>query len=76
MPISGGKFGFKGKFNLDNGSVVVAHNVHGTIAGVFGANHTATGTMKFHWKFDSHAPNGFAGYKCTTGTVQFTAQHT
>jgi hypothetical protein len=75
MVIHGVKFSFKGKFNLDNGLVVVAHNVDGAIGGKFATSKNVTGTMKFDWTFDNNALRQFRGDRCTTGTAQFTANH-
>jgi hypothetical protein len=75
MVIHNKKFSFTGKFNINNGPVVIAHNVNGTIGGKFVSNKDVMGTMKFDWTFDNKAPQQFRGTQCTTGTVQFTANH-
>ena len=75
MAIHNQSFGFNGNFNIDNGRVVVAKHVDGTITGKFLAGKKATGTMKFTWTFDSNAPDSFRGQHCTTGTVNYTAKH-
>jgi hypothetical protein len=73
MKVKSHKFGFHGTFNIDNGTVVIAKKVDGKINGQFGHGGKVTGTMSFTWKFDSNAPQGFAGKHCTTGSVKFTA---
>lgn len=75
MAIHNKKFSFTGKFNINNGPVVIARNVDGTLGGKFVSNKNVTGTMTFDWTFDNKAPQQFRGYHCTTGTVQFTANH-
>ena len=75
MAIRAGRFGFKGIFNIDNGPVVIARHVNGSIAGKFTAPRQVTGTMNFKWTFDDgNAPAPFPGYRCTTGTADFAAK--
>jgi hypothetical protein len=75
MAIQAKRFGFHGTFRIDNGSVVIARHVHGTISGAFAPGGVVTGKMQFTWTFDSHAPSGFRGANCSTGPVQYTAKH-
>jgi hypothetical protein len=74
MAIKKAAFGFHGNFNIDNGSVVIAKKVNGSISGKFGSHGEATGTMSFKWKFDSDAPAQYRNYSCATGKVSFTAK--
>jgi len=74
MAIKKGAFGFHGNFNIDDGKVVIAKKVDGSIKGKFGAHSEATGTMSFKWKFDSNAPAEFRGAACTTGSISFIAK--
>jgi hypothetical protein len=73
MAIKKEAFGFHGNFNIDDGTVVIAKKVDGSIKGKFGAHSEASGTMSFKWKFDSNAPAEVRGAACTTGSVSFTA---
>lgn len=74
MAIKKQAFGFHGNFNIDNGSVVIAKKVDGSIKGKFVAHGEVTGTMSFTWKFDSNAPTTYRDFSCTTGKVSFTAK--
>jgi hypothetical protein len=74
MAIKKSAFGFHGNFNIQDGTVVIAKKVDGSISGKFGPHREATGTMSFKWKFDSNAPAEFRGASCTTGSVSFTAK--
>jgi hypothetical protein len=73
MAIRRNAFRFHGVFNLNSGSVVIAHNVDGNLAGEFTSKTKAKGTLNFKWKFDSHAPPSFRGYACKTGRVTYSA---
>ena len=68
-------FGFHGVFAIDDGRVVIANHVDGTITGTFVRAHTVTGTMSATWTFDSRAPRPFPGQHCVTGTARYTATH-
>jgi hypothetical protein len=75
MAIHDQTFTFNGNFSIDNGRVVIAKHVEGTITGKFVSGKKATGTMRFTWTFDKNAPSSFPGQRCTTGTVSYTAKH-
>ena len=66
-------FSFSGRFNIANGTVVIAKKVDGQIHGTFGHGGKATGTMSFTWTFDANAPAAFVNVHCTTGAINYTA---
>lgn len=68
-------FGFHGVFDIDDGRLVIAKHVDGTITGRFGRDQTVTGTMSFTWSFDSNAPSPFPGQHCSTGRASYKAKH-
>jgi hypothetical protein len=73
IKIVDGVFQYVGGIELYHDSTLIGSGENGEVQGGFTTPTTASGTLKFEWRYLYNAGDSARGYTCRTGTVTFQA---